>query len=106
MAIEATYLPNVPNHPNRLTSDSRQTQTPSDPTIGAILASFAFLTARVANVRTQFQFFCIARTAHSYSQVWRALAIILQTGPTQTGHGHELRPSTSDPYNAFPEHLY
>jgi hypothetical protein len=37
---------------DRLTPDSRQTQTPPDPTIGATIASFAFLAATVATVRT------------------------------------------------------
>jgi hypothetical protein len=34
------------------TEESRQTQTSPDPTIGATLASFAFLAMRVANVKT------------------------------------------------------
>jgi hypothetical protein len=42
---------------DRLTPDSRQTQTPPGPTIGAIVALFVFLAARVATVRTSFQFF-------------------------------------------------
>jgi hypothetical protein len=35
----------------RLTPDSRQTQTPPDPTIGSTTASFAFLATEVATVR-------------------------------------------------------
>jgi hypothetical protein len=42
---------------DRLTPDSRQTQTPPDPTIGSTIASFAFLPTRVATVGTSFQFF-------------------------------------------------
>jgi hypothetical protein len=60
-----------------LIPDSRQTQSPPDPTIGATIESFAFLATRVATVRTWFQFFSITRTAHSYSQVWRTLVVTL-----------------------------
>jgi hypothetical protein len=46
----------------------------SDPTLGATIESAKFLATRVATVKTEFQFFRIAQTAHSYSQAW---AIIL-----------------------------
>jgi hypothetical protein len=41
---------------DRLFPNSRQTQTPPDPTTGAIIASFVFLASSVATVRTWFQF--------------------------------------------------
>jgi hypothetical protein len=40
----------------RLKPDSRQRQTPPDPTIGANIPSFAFLATEVANVKTKFRF--------------------------------------------------
>jgi hypothetical protein len=49
MATEVRFLPNAPPQTNRLTPHSRQTPTPPDPAIGAIIASFAFLAVRVTN---------------------------------------------------------
>jgi hypothetical protein len=44
---------------DRLTPDSSQKQTSSDPTAGATMAQFAFLATRVATVRTYLNFFRI-----------------------------------------------
>jgi DsbC/DsbD-like thiol-disulfide interchange protein len=51
-ATEARFLPNAPTKADRLTPDSRQTQTTPAPTIGATIAWFASLASRVATVRT------------------------------------------------------
>jgi hypothetical protein len=61
-----------------LTPHSRQTQTWSHPTIGAIIPSFAFLDTRVATAVTSFSLFRIARTAHLLSQGWRTISVTLR----------------------------
>jgi hypothetical protein len=61
---------------DRLIPDSRQTQTPSDPTIGATIASFTFLHTSHHRQTLISVFFRIARTANSYSQAWRKSDII------------------------------
>jgi hypothetical protein len=65
-ATKTVFLPNAPIQNDRLTPDSRQTQTPTEPTI----ASFTFLATWVATVRTYFYFLCIAQTAHLQVKWW------------------------------------
>jgi hypothetical protein len=76
------------------TGDSRQTQTPPNPAVGTIIASFSFLpTTRAAAVKTWFKFFRIAWTAHSPSQAWRTLAFSscrLLIKPIRTLHTHSI----------------
>jgi hypothetical protein len=45
-------MQNYQHKTDPLTPDSRQMQTPPDPTIGVIIASFAFLATKVATVKT------------------------------------------------------
>jgi hypothetical protein len=62
---------------DRLTSDSRQTQTSPDPTIGATQPCLYFLLPQSPPSKINFNFFRFARTALSSCQAWRTLAIIL-----------------------------
>jgi hypothetical protein len=75
---------------NRLTLDSRQTQTPEPTT-----AYSAFLDTKAATVRNEFNFFFIARTAHSYSQIRRTRLLhyvridwVWEHGLDSSGSGH------------------
>jgi hypothetical protein len=43
MATEATFVLNLPTQTDRLTRDSRQTQTPQEPITDAFITSFKFL---------------------------------------------------------------
>jgi hypothetical protein len=52
MPTEAKFLLNTLTKPDRLTLDSRLTQSPLDPTISTTIASILFLATRVVNVRT------------------------------------------------------
>jgi hypothetical protein len=51
MATEATFVLNSPTQTDRLTRDSRQTQTPQEPVTGAVITSFKILTTRVTDFR-------------------------------------------------------
>jgi hypothetical protein len=61
---------------DHLPPDSRQRQTPPDPTTGAPITTSALLATTVITIRYYFQFFHIAPTAHSYSLAWQVLTVV------------------------------